>query len=357
MESMVNSIDKGFWKNKKVFVTGNTGFKGSWLSLWLTELGASVRGYSLPPTTSPSMYNILGLDKRITTTKGNVCDYQKLSAALSSFMPEIVIHMAAQPLVRQSYVDPLETYHTNVIGTVNILESCRQIDSVQAILNVTTDKCYQNREWAWAYREIEPMGGHDPYSSSKACSELITASYRNSFFLDNTGVSVATARAGNVIGGGDWSADRLIPDIIRAITTDQDLIIRNPNAIRPWQHVLEPLNGYMMLCEKMSSDSTTYSEAWNFGPFENDAQEVHFLVDTLIKSYNSKISWKQDTNFTPHEARYLKLDISKATSYLNWKPRWCLADAAQATASWYRAFYDSKDMYEFTLSQIKTYSD
>lgn len=350
-------IDVSFWQNRKVFITGHTGFKGSWLSLWLQQLGAKVTGYSLESPTTPSIFESAKvsavIEKSIT---GNICDAKLFISAMQQAKPEIIIHMAAQSLVRDSYTDPVGTYATNVMGTVNMLEAVRNTPSVKAVLNITTDKCYENKEWIWGYRENEPMGGHDPYSSSKACAELISSAYRNSF-LDNEGIALATARAGNVIGGGDWAKDRIVPDAMRAFMDNESLLIRNPIATRPWQHVLEPLSGYIMLCQKLIEQPENFSEGWNFGPDDEGAQPVSILADTMVRCWGNDAQWMVDNNEHPHEARYLKLDCSKAKNLLKWKPIWCLERALDETVQWYKAWHQNKEIQRFTLEQIKLYQE
>lgn len=343
-----------FWQGKKVFLTGHTGFKGSWLSLWLTKLGAEVHGYALGPNTSPNLFTIAQVGGILASnTIADVRDPEALSLALHASNAEVVFHLAAQPLVRYSYAEPVETYTTNVIGTVNLLESIRLSKSVKAVVNVTTDKCYENREWVWPYREDEAMGGHDPYSSSKACSELVSASYRRAF-LAESGVALATARAGNVIGGGDWSTDRLIPDFLRALDQGQTLIIRSPHAIRPWQHVLEPLAGYMQLAEYLCQHGQAFAQAWNFGPADEDARDVAWIVNHLVNALPGT-SWQLDANPQLHEAQYLKLDSSKARTQLGWQPRWRLGEALEKITSWHNAWRAGEPMREFCLGQIAAY--
>lgn len=352
-----------FWLRKKVFITGHTGFKGSWLSLWLQELGAKVTGYALPPHTQPSLFKVAQVEQGMTSIIGDICNGELLTNVIRQAEPDIVIHLAAQPLVRQSYVDPVLTYSTNIMGTVQLLEAVRQTPSVRAVINVTTDKCYENKEWFWGYRENEPMGGFDPYSSSKGCSELVTAAYRNSFFNKvrhgKNQVALATARAGNVIGGGDWANDRLIPDILRAIESGQSIKIRNPNATRPWQHVLDPLNGYLILAEKLYLEGLAFAEAFNFGPAEEDAKPVKWVVEYLIESLGERASWHLDGDTHPHEAHYLKLDCSKARVMLDWKPHWKLNHALQAIITWHKVYnscQSSKTIRSLCLQQIKEYS-
>jgi len=352
-------MNQAFWKGKRVLMTGHTGFKGSWLSLWLQSLGAQVVGYALAPPTNPSLFEVAQVGKGMTSIIGDIRDLERLRAVFAEHKPEIVIHMAAQPLVRYSYIEPVETYSTNVMGTVNLLEAVRSTPSVKAVVNVTSDKCYENREWAWGYRENEAMGGFDPYSSSKGCAELVTSAYRNSYFhaekYRTHGVAIATGRAGNVIGGGDWADDRLIPDIMRAITQGKPVNIRNPHAIRPWQHVLEPLSGYLMLAQKLVEEGATYAEGWNFGPSDEDAQPVQWIVEKLTGSWGEGASWALDGGDHPHEAHYLKLDCSKAKARLNWYPKWHLEHALGAIIDWHRAYGEKQNMREFSLGQIQSF--
>ena len=355
------AVNPAFWKGKRVLMTGHTGFKGSWLSLWLQSMGAQVVGYALAPPTNPSLFEVAEVGKEMTNIVGDIRDLEHLRAVFSEHRPEIVIHMAAQALVRYSYVEPVETYSTNVMGTVNLLEAVRSTGSVKAVVNVTSDKCYENREWAWGYRENEAMGGYDPYSSSKGCAELVAAAYRNSYFhpekYKEHGVALASVRAGNVIGGGDWADDRLIPDIMRAITQGKPVNIRNPHAIRPWQHVLEPLSGYLQLARKLYEEGAAYAEGWNFGPNDEDAQPVQWIVEKLTKSWGEGASWELDGGDHPHEAHYLKLDCSKAKARLAWQPRWHLEDTLGAIIDWHRAYLKGKDMRDLTLRQISAYTD
>lgn len=345
-----------FWNGKKVFLTGHTGFKGGWLTLWLKSLGAEVYGYALNPPTTTNLYTEARVSKGlVSSTIADIRDASSLEKAMISAQPDIVFHLAAQPLVRYSYAEPVETYSTNVMGTVNLFEAIRKTNSVRAVVNVTTDKCYENREWIWPYREDEAMGGYDPYSSSKGCSELVTAAYRRSF-LAEAGVAVATARAGNVIGGGDWAQDRLIPDFLRAIDKNEILIVRSPNAIRPWQHVLEPLAGYLMLAEQLFKQGDKFAQGWNFGPAETDAKPVAWILDRLV-SVIPKASWQIDQQPQLHEANYLKLDSSKARIQLGWQPRWNLEIALQKIMDWHQNWRSSDDMHEFSLVQIAEYSN
>ncbi len=354
-------IDSSFWRGKKVLITGHTGFKGSWLSLWLQSMGVNVIGYAHEPPTKPSLFEVGRIGDGMASIIGDVRDLTCLKEVFSEHRPEIVFHMAAQSLVRYSYDNPIETYATNVMGTVNLLEAVRQSGDVKVVVNVTSDKCYENREWAWGYRENEPMGGYDPYSSSKGCSELVTGAYRNSYFNRDTykqhGVAVASARAGNVIGGGDWALDRLIPDIMRAFQVEESVKIRNPHAIRPWQHVLEPLAGYLTLAEHLYLHGATFAEGWNFGPEAKDSQSVQWIINRLATLWGDGARWELDSNPNPHEANYLKLDCSKAMSDLTWFPRWNLEQTLNKVVTWYRGQLEGKDMREMTLAQIGEYNN
>jgi CDP-glucose 4,6-dehydratase len=347
-------VTPSFWCDKRVLLTGHTGFKGAWMSLWLHSLGAKVQGFALAPPTSPSLFEEAKVGDLIQSTLGDVRDFTAVKKLVGEFKPEIVFHMAAQPLVRYSYDAPLETYATNVMGTAHLLESIRTTDSVRAVVNITTDKCYENREWVWGYREDEPMGGFDPYSSSKACSELVSAAYRQSF-LDKAGIAVATARAGNVIGGGDWAKDRLVPDVLRAFSDNQPVSIRNPNSIRPWQHVLEPLSGYLLLAEKLFAQPATFSQAWNFGPQDEDAKPVGWIVEAIAGKWGSEAAWSFDEGPHPHEAYYLKLDISKARQVLGWSPRWTLDQALDNVIEWHQAWWQRHDVRTKCMEQIEHY--
>ncbi|MDN4620960.1 CDP-glucose 4,6-dehydratase [Paenibacillus sp. PsM32] len=358
-------MDTDFWKNKKVFITGNTGFKGSWLTLWLLKMGSQVSGYSLAPPTTPSLYDISNLDKEIFTSINNIQSFPHLSQALEESNPDIIIHMAAQPLVRESYTNPLETYSTNFIGTLNLLESIRILNQKKSkkrvVINVTTDKCYDNKEWHWSYRENDTLGGYDPYSNSKACSELLTSSYRTSFFnvdsFEKHGVLLASARAGNVIGGGDWAKDRLIPDCIKNLLNNESILIRNPSSIRPWQHVLEPLNGYLLLAQTMYEKGTNFAEAWNFGPNDEDAQPVEWIVKKVCNLWGQNASYKIINSDNPvHEAHYLKLDCSKAKNELKWYPRWNIETALEKVVDWNKEYLDNRDIQNYCLKQIESYS-
>lgn len=354
-------MDSTFWHGKRVFLTGHTGFKGSWLSIWLHSLGAKVTGYALEPPTKPSLFVQAKVAELVNSVDGDVRDAERLKAEMQKVLPEIVIHMAAQPLVRDSYKIPVETYATNVMGTVHLLEAVRGCQSVRAVVNVTTDKVYENREWVWGYRENEPIGGYDPYSNSKGCSELVTSAYRSSYFnpedYDRHGVAVASARAGNVIGGGDWANDRLIPDIIRAILAKEPVQIRNPHAIRPWQHVLEPLSGYMLLARKLYEQGSTHAEGWNFGPIDEDAQPVEWIVKRLCADWGGGATYEVDKGEHPHEAHYLKLDCSKARMCLGWQPRWGLETALEKVVSWTKACHEGKDLRSECMRQILDYEN
>jgi CDP-glucose 4,6-dehydratase len=343
-----------FWQGKRVFLTGHTGFKGAWLSLWLQVLGARVTGYSLPPATRPNLYELAQVEEGMTSIFGDVRDAGFVSSALIAAQPEIVIHMAAQALVRFGYQNPIETYATNVMGTVNVFDALRACSSVRSVVCVTSDKCYENKEWMWGYRENEALGGYDPYSSSKAAAELVTSAYRNSY-LRNQGIGVASARAGNVIGGGDWAADRLVPDVLKAFSERRAALIRNPDAIRPWQHVMEPLSGYLSLAEHLYEKPIEFEGAWNFGPNEADTKSVRKVVEKLADSWGGGASWNIEIHPQPHEAHHLKLDISKASSQLNWQPRWTLDYALDQTAHWYRHCLYEKQARELTLEQIIKY--
>lgn len=349
-----------FWHGKKVFLTGHTGFKGGWLSLWLQQLGAEVTGYALQAPTVPSLFEVANVAQGMISIIGDIRDADALSGAMREAAPDIVIHMAAQPLVRRSYANPVETYSTNVMGTVNLLEAVRQTPSVRAVINVTSDKCYDNKEWVWGYRENDPMGGYDPYSSSKGCAELIASAYRSSYFhpekYETHGVAIASVRAGNVVGGGDWSEDRLIPDVLRAIGEGRPVVIREPESIRPWQHVLEPLSGYLLLAEKLYEEGVAYAEGWNFGSADEDAQPVLWLVKYFTQLWGDGAGWEVDKSSQPHEAHRLRLDCSKAMSRLAWQPRWHLAHTLEMIVAWQRAWLAKQDMRRFTLEQIEGFS-
>ncbi|MDA1100161.1 MAG: CDP-glucose 4,6-dehydratase [Proteobacteria bacterium] len=349
-----------FWRGKRVFLTGHTGFKGCWLSLWLTTLGARVCGYSLAPSSDPCMFEVLGLAQSCESKIGDIRDKENLQEELSEFEPEIVFHLAAQPLVRQSYITPLETFSTNVMGTANLLDACRDLTALRAIVCVTTDKVYENREWLWAYRETEALGGHDPYSASKACAEFVASAYRNSFFSNDSQISVATARAGNIVGGGDWADDRLLPDCIRAITSAQELEIRHPGAIRPWQHALEPLCGYLLLAENLFSGNKDYATAFNFGPSNERLISVKSIVEMVADCWDGALSFRlHEADAARHEANILALDSTKSRQLLNWQPKLSAMKAVQMSIDWYKAFYDSGSktlMIDLTENQIADYS-
>ena len=353
------AVKSNFWQGKTVLVTGHTGFKGSWLSLWLQELGCEVIGLALDPPTNPSLFDQANVAKEMTSLHADIRDLEKVKGIFKEHKPEIVFHLAAQPLVRFSYQEPVETYQTNVMGTLNIIEAIRNINSVRSVVMITTDKCYENKEWVWGYREDEPMGGHDPYSSSKGCAELLIASFRASFFpnekFNEHKTGIATARAGNVIGGGDWADDRLIPDFIRAIKEGEVVKIRNPNAIRPWQHVLEPLSGYLKLAEQLFIYGMKYAEAWNFGPEEYDTKSVEWIVNKMSEIWESEVCWVYDEGDHPHEANYLKLDCSKAHNILLWRPKWSLDEALNKIVEWHRVELNGYNVRQITLNQINEY--
>jgi len=352
--------ENGFWQGRRVLVTGHTGFKGAWLCLWLHSLGAKVTGYALSPPTKPSLFELCDIGRLIDSRIGDIRDAETLQKTVAEARPEIVIHMAAQPLVRYSYQNPVETYAVNVMGTVNLLEAVRWTSGVKAVVNVTTDKCYENREWHWGYRENEPMGGYDPYSNSKGCSELVTSSYRNSFFnsakYEQHGVALASARAGNVIGGGDWADDRLIPDCVKALLRNECIVLRNPVAIRPWQHVLEPLSGYLLLARRLFEEGPQFAEGWNFGPDEQDARTVEWIVNRLCERWNGGASYRVDCRDHPHEATYLKLDCSKAKALLGWQPRWRLEKTLDSIVDWSLCFQRGADIRAACMDQINEFS-
>jgi CDP-glucose 4,6-dehydratase len=350
-------VDNVFWKDKKVFLTGHTGFKGSWLSLWLASMGAEVSGYALAPNTTTNLFEVLAIDSLIEKSYiANILDLARLQKAMTDAKPDVVIHMAAQPLVRYSYVNPVETYATNVMGTVHVLESTRSIDSVRATVVVTTDKCYENKEWDWGYRENESIGGYDPYSNSKGCAELVTSAYRQSYFSSPNSINkVASARAGNVIGGGDWSQDRLIPDAIKAFEAKKVLMVRNPLATRPWQHVLEPLSGYLILAQALYDKGSAFASAWNFGPSDADNRSVQEVVELFISGWGEIARWEKEGLEQPHEANFLKLDCSKARAKLGWVPKWDLELATQKIIQWQKAYQANENMQEFSLAQINYY--
>ena len=373
LNTTISSVNPVFWADKKVFLTGHTGFKGGWLTLWLASMGAKVTGYSLAATTNPSFFDVANVKSVVDASYiADIRNLDLMSGAFRKTQPDILIHMAAQPLVRYSYQNPVETYSTNVMGTVNVLECVRHSSSVRSVVVVTTDKCYENREWEWGYRENEPMGGQDPYSNSKGCAELLTATFRSSYFSPQNSTHfnknsslnpasnpkcLASARAGNVIGGGDWSEDRLVPDAIKAFELSKPLKIRNPMSTRPWQHVLEPLSGYLTLAEKLFDQGTQFASAWNFGPAEKDARSVEEVVNLLISQWGENARWEKEGAEQPHEANFLKLDCSKAKRHLGWVPKWELETAVDKTVQWHRAFQHGHDMQKFSLDQIKHYME
>ena len=357
-----NAAGRFSWHGRKVFLTGHTGFKGGWLALWLAKLGAEVRGYALDPSTEPDFFTVAAVGSVIEDIRGDIRHGDKLERAMTEFSPEVVFHLAAQPLVRASYDDPIGTYETNVIGTARMLESVRRTSSVRAVVSVTTDKCYENKEWVWPYRETDPLGGYDPYSSSKACAEIVSAAYRQSYFpLEKLGkpdghmVAVATARAGNVIGGGDWAVDRLLPDLVRGFLSGAPVLIRRPHAIRPWQHVLEPLHGYIRLAEQLLTHDPRFATAYNFGPIEDDAKPVAWIADRMTGFWGDGATWVLDDAPSPHEAGYLKLDASRARADLRWTPKLRLESALEYLVRWYRAWQTGADMHAFTMEQIARY--
>ena len=357
----MDSCFGGIYKGKRVLVTGHTGFKGGWLSLWLKELGAEVLGYSLEPPTSPNLLEAIRLDNKIVHILADIRDEQNLLYVFDDFQPEFVFHLAAQPLVRLSYKEPKLTYETNIMGTINLLEAIKKTDSVRVVVNITSDKCYENKEWVYGYRETDPMGGHDPYSSSKGCAELVTSAYRSSFFnperYNEHKVALSSVRAGNVIGGGDWGEDRLIPDCVKSLSQGKTILIRSPKATRPWQHVLEPLSGYLLLGAKLWYHGPRYSGAWNFGPMDGEVWTVEDVVKEMIRSWGNG-SYRVESHGNPHEAHWLKLDCSKARIDLQWEPRYCVKQALEKSIEWYRMFYQGSkatDMMAFTEKQIDGY--
>jgi len=352
---MTGNVDPVFWQGKRVFLTGHTGFKGGWLSLWLQRLGAEVQGYALAPEGPCNLFTEARVADGMSSVFADVRDLPALLGAMAAFRPDIVIHMAAQPLVRLSYAQPVETYATNVMGTVHLLEAVRQTPGVRVVVNITTDKCYENKEWVWGYREDEPMGGHDPYSNSKGCAELVSSAYRRSFFVQG-GPALATARAGNVIGGGDWATDRLLPDILRAFEKGEPVVIRNPQSTRPWQHVLEPLSGYLVLAQCLWRDGSGFADGWNLGPRDEDARPVQWIVERLVEQWGDGARWQLDGGQHPHEAHFLKLDISKARARLGWQPRWRLAEALEHIVTWHRAWLAGDDVRALCLQQIDRYT-
>ena len=357
MEKLV--IEPSFWKDRNVLVTGHTGFKGSWLALWLQAIGAKVVGYALPPRTHPNLFEVAGVERQMVSILADIRDPDQLRAALTTHQPEVVFHLAAQAEILPSYAHPAETYATNVMGTVNLLDAVRQGNGVRAVVVVTSDKCYENRESGQAYRESDPLGGADPYSSSKGCAELVTAAYRSSFFAPadhaRHRTAIATARAGNAIGGGDWSENRLIPDAMRAFLDSCPLQVRHPGAIRPWQHVLEPLAGYLILAERLHQQGNAFADAWNFGPGDGDTHSVGQLLDVLVAIWGDGATWRNDRSSHPHEAHCLRLDTSKANSALLWRPRWPLETALRMTVDWYRAHSSGENMTAICRQQISDY--
>jgi CDP-glucose 4,6-dehydratase len=345
------AVDPEFWRGRRVLLTGHTGFKGSWLALWLESLGAEVVGLSLGVPTDPSLFEVARVAEGVTSIEADIRDADAVRRALADSRAEIVIHMAAQSLVRRSFDQPVETYATNVMGTVHVLDAARRSDEVRVVVNVTTDKCYENREWMWGYREHEPMGGYDPYSSSTGCAELVTAAFRRSYAQGEAGPAIASARAGNVIGGGDWAEDRLVPDLMRAAVEGRPAVVRNPDAVRPWQHVLNPLSGYLMLAQALWG-SREHAEAWNFGPDDRDARPVRWMIDRLSEEWGEPIAWEQEDGEMPHEAQYLKLDSSKAKARLGWSPTWALEDALASIAAWYQTQRSGEDLRALALDQI-----
>lgn len=355
MGQIKGKVNPEFWQGKRVFLTGHTGFKGSWLSLWLQQMGAIVKGFALEPNTSPNLFERAGVAKNMESEMGDITNLSLIKDSMNSFNPDILIHMAAQPLVRLSYEEPVLTYSTNVMGTVNVLEAARTCKKLKAIVSVTTDKCYENKEWVWGYRENEPMGGFDPYSSSKGCAELVTAAYRNSFFYAENSPAIASARAGNVIGGGDWAEDRLIPDILKSFEKKSPVIVRNPMATRPWQHVLEPLSGYLVLAEHLFNEGKSFAEAWNFGPKDEDCKSVSWILDKMVANWDDQVSWELDKKTNPHEAGYLKLDCSKAASKLNWHPKWNLDFTLGKIINWHKSYLNGSNIQEECLKEIADY--
>lgn len=354
------SMQSKFWKNRKVFLTGHTGFKGGWMSLWLQSLGAELTGYSLEPVTKNNLFTITEIGKNMNSIIGDIRDLESITKHMKECAPEIVIHMAAQPLVRDSYVNPIKTYSTNLMGTINLFEAARETENVKVVINITSDKCYENYETTHSFKETDPMGGFDPYSNSKGCSELITSSYRNSFFKDggfdnSKEIAIASVRAGNVIGGGDWSKDRLVPDILNSFEKNKAVTIRNPNAIRPWQHVLEPIGGYLSLAEKLYTKGNQFSEGWNFGPKHDGVKTVEWIVQYMRKSWGNQPEYIHDIGDNPHEAKLLMLDISKAEKKLGWTPKLSIEEAIDNVISWHKEFLNSSDMRSISLEQIKNY--
>jgi CDP-glucose 4,6-dehydratase len=349
-----------FWRGKRVFVTGHTGFKGSWLCLWLQQLGAQLTGYALPPSTQPNMFEVCRVAEGMNSIEGDIRDFAKLQQSMNDSKPEVVFHLAAQPLVLKSYQEPVETFHINVMGAVHLLEAVRQTQGVRSLVVITSDKCYENREWFWSYREKSSLGGSDPYSSSKACVELVFSAYCQSFFrreqYQQHGLALATARAGNVIGGGDWSRDRLVPDVLNSLMSNKPVEIRRPHAIRPWQHVLEPINGYLTIAENLHNDGLPFCGSWNFGPYETSEKTVSWVVNELYRCWGTDMEWHHDTRRYPHESTYLKLDSSKARALLGWVPRLDLQTALEWIVDWTRKFEEGVDMSTVTVKQIQRFA-
>lgn len=360
MEGLV-TMDTRFWNGKKVLITGHTGFKGSWLSLWLQHLGADVSGYALPAPTAPSLFDVAHVAANMYSVTGDIRDLARLKKVISDRSPDIIIHMAAQTIVRSSYSNPIETYSTNVMGTVNVLEAVRVSRTARVVLIVTSDKCYQDQGWIWGYRENDPMGGRDPYAGSKGCAELITSSYINSYFAPadyaSHGVAVASARAGNAIGGGDWAQDRLIPDIVRAVTAGRPVVVRNPNAVRPWQHVLEPLNGYLMLAQKLWEYDPSYVGAWNFGPHGEDAKPVQWVVEAILSMWGNGLQWIPDEGIHPAESNYFIVDSTKARRLLAWSEKLRLYTALKWVVEWHKPYQQGSDMRHVSEAEIKRFED
>ena len=352
-------LNRSFWKGRNVLVTGHTGFKGSWLCLWLDSLGAKVTGYALAPPTQPNLFEQAQIASSLDSVCADIRDFPRLTSVLAECRPDVIFHLAAQSVVRRGYEDPIETYSSNVMGTVHLLEAIRQLRLRCAVVNVTSDKCYENREWVWGYRENEPMGGRDPYSNSKGCAELVTSAYRDSFFspdtLERHGVALASARAGNAIGGGDWTSDQLIPDLMRGFLASKSCLIRNPTAIRPWQFVLEPLRGYILLAERLLEDGSQFASGWNFGPTETDAKPVAWIADKLVSLWGAGAAWNLDATTHPREAHFLKLDASKAKAHLAWHPVLPLESALEWIVEWWRAFQAGANIRQLTQTQIERY--
>ena len=348
-------VNNDFWKNKRVFITGHTGFKGSWISLWLQQMDVILKGYSLPPSTYPNLFEEAHVSKNMESEINDIRDVESISKSIIDFNPDVLIHMAAQPLVRESYSDPLNTYSTNVMGTLNVLEAARKCKNLKAIVAITTDKCYENDNRLIGYKENDPIGGYDPYSSSKGCCELLISSYRRSFFNKKNNAFLASARAGNVIGGGDWSNDRLIPDIFKAFENSEPVIIRNSFSVRPWQHVLEPLSGYLVLAQELYINGDEFAEGWNFGPKDEDCKSVSWVLDEIVKNWGGNANWSLDKNSNPHEAGFLKLDCSKAYNYLNWIPKWSLKETIKLTVDWHKLYLRGGDLHKQCLKEINNY--